>query len=122
MLRTYGDDFADEAIEILQNPHLSDEEKVETTAYVDELALWIRDNVDPDFGFSRYAERLGVAVPDFGMILRRLRRRSPIDHLLEAKVEEVLREIRPQVVGVTIILPWQYWSMRSLTIWGLTQF
>ena len=76
VLRTYGDDFADEAIEILQNPHLSDEEKVETTAYVDELALWIRDNVDPDFGFSRYAERLGVAVPDFGMILRRLRRRS----------------------------------------------
>lgn len=105
VLRTYGDDFADEAIEILQNPHLSDEEKVETTAYVDELALWIRDNVDPDFGFSRYAERLGVAVPDFGMILRRLRRRSPIDHLLEAKVEEVLREIRPQVVGVTCPFP-----------------
>ena len=105
VLRTYGDEFADEAIEILQNPHLSDEEKVETTAYVDELALWIRDNVDPDFGFSRYAERLGVAVPDFGMILRRLRRRSPIDRMLEAKVEEVLREIRPQIVGVTCPFP-----------------
>ena len=105
VLRTYGDDFADEAIEILQNPHLSDEEKVETTAYVDELALWIRDNVDPDFGFSRYAERLGIAVPDFGMILRRLRRRSPVDRMLEAKVEDILREIRPQIVGVTCPFP-----------------
>ena len=61
MLRTYGDDFADEAIEILQNPHLPPEAKVRPTAYIDELALWIRDNVDPDFGFSRYAEHLGVA-------------------------------------------------------------
>ena len=33
MLRTYGDDFADEAIEILQNPHLPPEAKVRPTAY-----------------------------------------------------------------------------------------
>ena len=79
VLRAYGDEFADEAIEILQNPHLPDEAKIGTTAYVAELAVWIRDHIDPDFGFSRYAERLGVAVPDFGLILNRLRRRSPID-------------------------------------------
>lgn len=87
VLRTYGDGFVEEAVEILQDPRLPDEAKVETTAYIDELALWIRDNVDGEFGFSRYAERLGVAVPDFGMILRRLRRHSPVDRILEAKVE-----------------------------------
>ena len=53
VLRLCGDEFTDEAIEILQNRHLSAEEKVETTAYLDELALGIRDSVDPDFGFSR---------------------------------------------------------------------
>ncbi len=105
VLRMYGDDFADEAIEILQNPHLPDEAKVETTAYVDELALWIRDNVDPDFGFSRYAERLGVAVPDFGLILKRLRRRSPIDRILERKVAELLQEVKPAVISVTCPFP-----------------
>ena len=105
VLRTFGDEFADEAIEILQNPHLPGEAKVETTAYIDDLALWIRDNVDPDFGFSRYAERLGVAVPDFGLILRRLRRRNPIDRILEEKVEEILNEIQPRIVGVTCPFP-----------------
>jgi hypothetical protein len=105
MLRAYGDDFADEAVEILQNPHLSAEDKVETTAYVDELALWIRDNVDSDFGLSRYAERLGVSVPDFGMVLRRLRRCSAVDRILEEKVVEALRETRPETVGVTCPFP-----------------
>ena len=105
VMRTYGDDFTEEAIEILQNRHLPDEAKVEMTAYVDEFALWLRDNVDPDFGFSRYAERLGVAVPDFGCVLQRLRRRNPIDRMLTAKVEEILAEIRPSVVGVSCPFP-----------------
>ena len=105
VLRLSGDDFTDEAIEILQNRHLTAEEKVETTAYLDELALGIRDSVDPDFGFSRYAERLGVAVPDFGSVLRRLRRRSLVDRILEEKVAAVLREVRPTVVGVTCPFP-----------------
>ena len=105
VLRAYGDDFTDEAVEILQNRHLPAEANVETTAYIDELALWIRDNVDPDFGFSRYAERLGVSVPDFGSVLKRLRRRSPIDRILEAKVEQILAEVKPTVVGVTCPFP-----------------
>ena len=105
VLRTCGDDFTDEAIEILQNRHLSDEAKVEPTAYLDDLALAIRDQVDPDFGFSRYAERLGVAVPDFGIVLRRLRRRSLVDRILEEKVQAVLDEVRPDIVGVTCPFP-----------------
>ena len=105
VLRLCGDEFTDEAIEILQNRHLSAEEKVETTAYLDELALGIRDSVDPDFGFSRYAERLGVAVPDLGLILRRLRRKSLVDRILEEKVAAVLREVRPTIVGVTCPFP-----------------
>lgn len=105
VLCTYGDEFVDEAIEILQNPHLSADAKVEMTAYMDELALWIRDHVDADFGFSRYAERLGVALPDFGPLLRRLRRRSPIDRMLEARVEAYLRDLKPEVVGVTCPFP-----------------
>jgi len=105
VLRNCGDEFTDEAIEILQNPHLPDEAKVETTAYLDDLALAIRDQVDPDFGFSRYAERLGVSVPDFGLVLRRLRRRSLIDRILEEKVAAVLAEVHPDVVGVTCPFP-----------------
>ena len=78
--------------------------------YLDDLAAAIRDEVDPDFGFSRYAERLGVSVPDFGAVLKRLRRRSVTDRFLEARTEEALRAAfgrrrRGLYVGVTCPFP-----------------
>ena len=78
--------------------------------YLDDLAAAIRDEVDPDFGFSRYAERLGVSVPDFGAVLRRLRRRGAVDRLLEARTEEALRAAfgrrrKGLFVGVTCPFP-----------------
>ena len=78
--------------------------------YLDDLAAAIRDEADPDFGFSRYAERLGVSVPDFGAVLKRLRRRSVVDRLLEERTEEALRAAfgrrrRGLYVGVTCPFP-----------------
>lgn len=78
--------------------------------YLDDLAAAIRDEVDPDFGFSRYAERLGVSVPDFGAVLKRLRRRNVTDRFLEARTEEALRAAfgrrrRGLYVGVTCPFP-----------------
>ena len=78
--------------------------------YLDDLAADIRDEADPDFGFSRYAERLGVSVPDFGAVLKRLRRRSVVDRLLEERTEEALRAAfgrrrRGLYVGVTCPFP-----------------
>jgi len=105
MLRTYGDGFTDEAIEILQNTHLPDEAKERPTVHIDRLAAKIRRRVDPDFGFSRYAERLGACVSDFGVVLKRLRRRSAVDRILEARVDAALAETRPDVVGVTCPFP-----------------
>ena len=51
VLREHGGDEIEEFIEILQGP-LPIEAKRGASEIVDELALWIRDNVDPDFGFS----------------------------------------------------------------------
>ena len=44
-------------------------------------------------------------MPDFGALLRRLRRRSPVDRILEAHVARVLRETAPTIVGVTCPFP-----------------
>ena len=105
VLRLFGDDFTDEAIEILQNRHLSAEEKVETTAYLDELALGIRDSVDPDFGFSRYAEHLCRAVSDFGELERKIRRRGVMDKPLQRHLKAAMDEVKTTVVGVTCPFP-----------------
>ena len=79
--------------------------KVLCSLYLDDLAAAIRDEIDPDFGFSRYAEHLGAAVPDFDAVLRRLRRRSPVDRILEERVAAALRRTKPTIVGVTCPFP-----------------
>ena len=89
--------------------------KLRCSLYLDDLAKAIQEQVDPDFGFSRYAEHLGEALPDFGVLLRRLRRHTPVDRILEQKVAELLDEVaprgpsqqgdRPLVVGITCPFP-----------------
>ena len=79
--------------------------KVLCSLFLDDVAAAIRDEIDPDFGFSRYAEHLGAAVPDFDAVLRRLRRRSPIDRMLEERVAAALRSTKPTIVGVTCPFP-----------------
>lgn len=87
-----GDSFRElEHVGWIEDPQ--ERAKLRCSLYLDDLAAAIRDEIDPDFGFSRYAERLGAAVPDFGIVLKRLRRRSAIDRILEDKTAEALSEV-----------------------------
>lgn len=104
VLREYGGEEIEEFIEILQGP-LPVEAKRGASGIMDELAMWIRDNVDPDFGFSRYAERIAVAVDDFGEVEKRVRRRGVMDRPLERHLKSAMDEVRPTVVGVTCPFP-----------------
>ena len=104
VLRTYGDEQTDELLEFLQGP-APVEAKREASEVIDRLAIWIRDNVDPDFGFSRYAEHLGAAVSDFGEVERRIRRRGVIDKPLERHLKAAMEEVKPTVVGVSCPFP-----------------
>ena len=104
-----GPSFA-ELDHVPYDPDPRERARLRCSLYLDDLAAAIRDEVDPDFGFSRYAERLGVSVPDFGSVLRRLRRHNAVDRLLEARTAEVLREAfgrrrRGIYVGVTCPFP-----------------
>lgn len=104
VLREYGGDEADELLEFLQGPAPFDVKR-EASAAIDELAIWIRDNIDADFGFSRYAEHLCAVVDDFGAFEKLVRRRGVMDGFLYARLEEALAETRPDVVGVTCPFP-----------------
>jgi hypothetical protein len=105
VLRMYGDELTDEFLEILQNPALPPEAKRGAAEYMDSLAESIREEIDEDFGFSRYAEKLGTSLPDFSAVLARLRRRSAVDRILEELVADLIEELRPDCVGVTCPFP-----------------
>ena len=104
VLLEYGDETTDELLEFLGGPAPL-EAKRAASEVIDALAIGIRDSVDPDFGFSRYAERLCRAVDDFGELEKRVRRRSVIDKPLRRHLKAAMDEVRPTVVGVTCPFP-----------------
>lgn len=74
--------------------------------YLDDLADVIREGVDPDFGFSRYAERLGVAMPTLGPLLKKLKApRSLVSEMMDDLTREVLCKHKPDIVGLTLPFP-----------------
>lgn len=105
VLREYSDDTLDELLELLQNPRVPTEAKREAARVVEEAALWIRDNIDGEFGFARYAEKISAEAGGFTEVERLVKRRGVMDGPLEARLEEALEETRPTIVGVTCPFP-----------------
>ena len=104
VLREYGGEEADELLEFLQGS-APPEAKVEASAMIDDLALWIRDNVDESFGFSRYAERISAQASDFGSVERLIRRKGVMDGPLERHLAQAIAETKPTVIGVACPFP-----------------
>jgi hypothetical protein len=104
VLLEYGDETTEELIEFLGGGAPA-EAKVEASRIIDELAISIRDEIDPGFGFSRYAERLGAGAEDFGAVEREVRRRGVIDGPLEKHLKDAITETAPSIIGVTCPFP-----------------
>ena len=104
ILVEYGDETTDELLEFLGgNAPL--EVKREASEAIDELAIWIRDNVDEEFGFSRYAEAKCRVVDDFGKLVKLVNRRGVMDKPLQRHLKAAMDEVKPTVVGVTCPFP-----------------
>ena len=104
ILLEYGDETTDELLEFLGG-NAPPEAKRAASEAIDALAIRIRDNVDPAFGFSRYAEAPCRAVADFGDLEKLVRRRGVIDRPLERRLKAAMDEVRPTEVGVTCPFP-----------------
>jgi hypothetical protein len=73
--------------------------------FLDDIAEKIAE-VDPHFGFSRYAERLAAHLPTFGKIRVALEEaRSPVFRTLEKLTDEQIKKHNPQVVAITVPFP-----------------
>lgn len=76
------------------------------TLYLEDLGDLIRETVDPHFGFSRYAERLGRTATHFAPLEAELNAPSTIisDFLCEL-LEEKIRQWQPTVVCLSVPFP-----------------
>ena len=87
--------------------NLSDVDKAKhiCSLYLDDLADVIREGVDEDFGFSRYAEKIAVSLTSYSPIEKRLRKKTILDEWMSELTRESLKKFSPDVIGLSIPFP-----------------
>ncbi|KAA0130066.1 radical SAM protein [Chryseobacterium sp. SN22] len=88
------------------NMGLQDKAKHLATLYLEDLSDYIVENIDPDFGFSRYAERLGKSANSFDELYAKiLGNLTFIDHFTLQLLQEKLELVQPKLVCFSIPFP-----------------
>jgi hypothetical protein len=76
------------------------------TLYLEDLGDLIQEAVDPYFGFSRYAERLGRSATHFDEMEQALEMPDTLlSEILTALLEEKIQKYQPEMVCITVPFP-----------------
>lgn len=76
------------------------------TLYLEDLGDLIQEAIDPHFGFSRYAERLGRAASHFDELEAALQEEdSLVSTILIQLLEQLMEEVQPTVVCLSVPFP-----------------
>lgn len=93
------------------NMGLQDKAKHFATLFLEDLSDYIIECVDANFGFSRYAERLGRSANDFNELHDSLHQKHTyIDHITLAILAKKLIEIQPKLVCFSVPFPGNLYS------------
>lgn len=85
---------------------IQDKAKHFATLYLEDLGDFIQENVDPHFGFSRYAEKIGRCANQFDEIYEELQKSlSFIDHILISVLEDQILQHQPELVCLSVPFP-----------------
>ncbi len=90
---------------------LLDKAKHFATLYIEELGDFISANLDEDFGFTKYAEKIARTATSFTPIEEKLNG-SPsliVEELIKI-VEQIIKETRPTIIGFTVPFPGNLYS------------
>jgi hypothetical protein len=85
---------------------IQDKAKHFATLYLEDLGDFIQENIDPHFGFSRYAEKIGRCANQFDEIYEELKKPlSYIDEILISILEERIAQHQPELVCLSVPFP-----------------
>jgi len=88
------------------NMGLQDKAKHLATLYLEDLSDYIVENIDSDFGFSRYAERLGKSANSFDELYSKISgNQTFIDDFTLTILKEKLDLVQPKLVCFSIPFP-----------------
>ena len=93
------------------NMGMQDKAKHLATLYLEDISDFIVECVDENFGFSRYAERLGRSANSFDELYSELQNETThIDKITLKILEERVREIQPNLVLISVPFPGNLYS------------
>ena len=90
---------------------MQDKAKHLATLYLEDLSDFIIECIDPNFGFSRYAERLGQSANAFDELYDSLQETPTfIDTITLALLEDKLKAVQPKLVCFSVPFPGNLYS------------
>lgn len=90
---------------------IQDKAKHLATLYLEDLSDFIKECVDENFGFSRYAERLGQSANSFDELYNNLQlEKTYIDKITLQILDEKLQTIQPKLVCISVPFPGNLYS------------
>jgi hypothetical protein len=90
---------------------IQDKAKHLATLYLEDLSDYIKEAIDENFGFSRYAERLGRSANSFDELYSNLQSEfTYIDGITLPILEERLKEVQPNLVLISVPFPGNLYS------------
>ena len=102
---------------------IQDKAKHLATLYLEDISDLIVECVDPNFGFSRYAERLGRSAASFDELYSYLQRENTyIDEVLIGILKERMEEIRPEMVSFSVPFPGNLYAAFRSAQWIKNNF
>ena len=100
------------------NMGLQDKAKHLATLYLEDISDYIVENIDADFGFSRYAERLGKSANSFDELYSKLSGEPTfIDEFTLKILQEKIEIVQPKLVCFSIPFPGNLYSGFKCAQW-----
>ncbi len=95
-----------------------DKAKHLATLYLEDISDFIVACVDENFGFSRYAERLGRSANSFDELYDALQQKATyIDNILFSVLENKMKEIKPNLVLLSVPFPGNLYAAFRCAQW-----
>ena len=90
---------------------IQDKAKHLATLFLEDLSDFIVECIDENFGFSRYAERLGKSANSFNELYESLQKETSFIDTITLKIlEDRIQEIKPKLICISVPFPGNLYS------------